>query len=115
MTLNSAFLGDKAPKVMKQDASQDFGTNIRDWIVFSDLHVSSKTLDVCLEVLRQVRDIACARQAGIIFLGKPCSSRPALVLIGRSSAPAVKRGVTSLKQGSLSAFWGNEPQTSGCR
>ena len=37
--------------------------------MFSDLHVSAKTLDVCLEVLREVRDAARLRGAGVLFLG----------------------------------------------
>jgi len=39
------------------------------WVVFSDLHVSPKTLDVCLNVLREVRNAARLRGAGIFFLG----------------------------------------------
>jgi len=39
------------------------------WVVFSDLHVSPKTLDVCLEVLREVRNAARLRGAGVLFLG----------------------------------------------
>ncbi|DBB02750.1 TPA: hypothetical protein ACH3X3_011689 [Trebouxia sp. C0006] len=39
------------------------------WVVFSDLHVSPKTLDVCLEVLREVRNAASLRGAGVLFLG----------------------------------------------
>jgi len=43
--------------------------NVCKWVVFSDLHVSPKTLDVCLEVLREVRDAARLRGAGVLFLG----------------------------------------------
>eukprot|EP00803_Ostreobium_quekettii_P002855 evm.model.scf_168.7 EVM.evm.TU.scf_168.7 scf_168:47481-47906(+) len=39
------------------------------WVVFSDLHVSSKTLDTCMAVLRRVREEAEERSAGIVFLG----------------------------------------------
>ncbi len=39
------------------------------WIVFSDLHVTPRTLPVCLEVLKRVRDEAAARSAGVLFLG----------------------------------------------
>lgn len=39
------------------------------WLVFSDLHVTSRTLPVCLDVLRRVRDEATARSAGVAFLG----------------------------------------------
>ena len=38
-------------------------------LVFSDLHVSLKTLDTCCQVLRRVREEAAARDAGILFLG----------------------------------------------
>lgn len=38
-------------------------------LVFSDLHVSPKTLDTCCQVLRRVREEAAAREAGILFLG----------------------------------------------
>lgn len=39
------------------------------WILFSDLHVAPRTLPVCMEVLRRVRDAARERRAGIAFLG----------------------------------------------
>lgn len=39
------------------------------WVLFSDLHVSYKTLSVCCEVLDRVKAEAAARNAGIIFLG----------------------------------------------
>jgi len=39
------------------------------WIVFSDLHVTPRTLPVCLEVLKKVRDEAASRSAGVLFLG----------------------------------------------
>jgi hypothetical protein len=39
------------------------------WIVFSDLHVTPRTLPVCLEVLKKVREEAAARSAGVLFLG----------------------------------------------
>jgi hypothetical protein len=41
------------------------------WLVFSDLHVTYKTLDVCRQVLRRVKAEAKAREAGILFLGAP--------------------------------------------
>lgn len=44
---------------------------ISKWIVFTDLHVSPRTLDVCLEVLRRVKQEAKAQDAGIVFLGEP--------------------------------------------
>ena len=41
----------------------------RRWVVFSDLHCKSSTLEPCLEVLDLVRDTCRARNAGAIFLG----------------------------------------------
>jgi hypothetical protein len=39
------------------------------WVAFSDLHVSHRTADVAVEVLRRVRAEAEARGAGVLFLG----------------------------------------------
>ena len=39
------------------------------WVMFSDLHVSVKTLNVCISVLRKIKKEAVARKAGIVFLG----------------------------------------------
>lgn len=39
------------------------------WVMFSDLHVSVKTLNVCISVLRRIKKEAVARKAGIVFLG----------------------------------------------
>jgi hypothetical protein len=43
--------------------------SVQAWVVFSDLHVSSKTLDASVEVLRRVHEEARRRQAGVLFLG----------------------------------------------
>lgn len=43
--------------------------NVESWVMFSDLHVSVKTLDVCISVLRKIKREAAARKAGILFLG----------------------------------------------
>lgn len=43
------------------------------WVMFSDLHVSVKTLDVCIRVLQKIKREAAARKAGILFLGRPCT------------------------------------------
>ena len=40
------------------------------WIVFTDLHVSPRTLDICLKVLRTVKEAAKEQDAGIAFLGE---------------------------------------------
>lgn len=44
--------------------------SVKRWVVFSDLHVSHKTVDVSCQVLRRVREEAVARDAGVLFLGK---------------------------------------------
>lgn len=43
--------------------------NVDKWVMFSDLHVSVKTLSVCISVLRRIKKEAVARKAGIVFLG----------------------------------------------
>ena len=43
--------------------------NVDKWVMFSDLHVSVKTLNVCISVLRKIKTEAVARKAGIVFLG----------------------------------------------
>ncbi|KAF8071319.1 hypothetical protein HT031_001402 [Scenedesmus sp. PABB004] len=43
----------------------------RGWVVFSDLHVSTKTVDTALQVLRVVHRAAADRGAGVLFLGAP--------------------------------------------
>ena len=40
------------------------------WVAFSDLHVSTRTKGVCLEVLAAVKQEAEARNAGVLFLGR---------------------------------------------
>ena len=40
------------------------------WVVFSDLHVGLRTINVACEVLQRVREEAAARNAGILFLGE---------------------------------------------
>ena len=42
------------------------------WLTFSDLHVSKNTRATCMAVLEQVHEEAVRRNAGILFLGKPC-------------------------------------------
>lgn len=44
--------------------------NIDRWVMFSDLHVSVKTLATCIAVLQKVKQEATKREAGILFLGK---------------------------------------------
>ncbi|KAL2632582.1 hypothetical protein R1flu_004061 [Riccia fluitans] len=53
-------------------------SRIKTWIVFSDLHVSRRTLETCLHVLRAVHAEASSRDGGIIFLGDFWHARGAL-------------------------------------
>jgi hypothetical protein len=46
-----------------------WGTLPKEWVIFSDLHVSRSTLTTCLEVLDRVHAEALKRNAGVIFLG----------------------------------------------
>lgn len=39
------------------------------WVIFSDLHVSPRTLPVCMQILRHVHATATERSAGVAFLG----------------------------------------------
>ena len=43
--------------------------SIAEWVVFSDLHVTSSSLGTCLEVLQKVHATAVERGAGVLFLG----------------------------------------------
>lgn len=42
---------------------------VKQWVVFSDLHLSHKTLGTVLKVLERVHQEAVHRDAGILFLG----------------------------------------------
>lgn len=42
---------------------------VKEWIVFSDLHVCAASLETSLAVLRTVKREAAARGAGVLFLG----------------------------------------------
>jgi metallophosphoesterase superfamily enzyme len=50
------------------DAPPDH-VHCNNWVVFSDLHVKSSSIDVCEKVLHEVHEAAKKRKAGIIFLG----------------------------------------------
>lgn len=50
--------------------------SVKQWVVFSDLHVSAKTVGVAVEVLRAVHAEAIRRDAGILFLGAPRALNP---------------------------------------
>lgn len=56
---------------------------VKQWVVFSDLHVSPRTVGVSVEVLRRVHEEAVARDAGILFLGE-CTN---MLLEGLRHAP----------------------------
>jgi hypothetical protein len=60
---HSSFVFAPAPNMPGLDAASS-------WVVFSDLHVSNKTMQSALEVLRRVHEEAASRQAGILFLGE---------------------------------------------
>ena len=53
------------------------------WVCFTDLHLSTKTLAICIEVLQRVHREAVVRDAGIVFLGDFWDER------GRSSWPHI--------------------------
>jgi Calcineurin-like phosphoesterase len=44
-------------------------TLVQNWILFSDLHVKSSSIDICEQVLQTVHASAVERNAGIVFLG----------------------------------------------
>lgn len=41
----------------------------KSWVIFSDLHVKSASMEVCEQVLDRVHQAAAERGAGVIFLG----------------------------------------------
>lgn len=45
-------------------------SNVEGWVAFADLHVSHRSIEVCMEVLRKVHDEARQRGAGVLFLGE---------------------------------------------
>jgi Calcineurin-like phosphoesterase len=47
----------------------EYFATFRQWVVFTDLHCSSATLDTCRQVLEIVHAQAVQRKAGILFLG----------------------------------------------
>ena len=52
--------------------------SVERWIVFSDLHVSKRTMETCREVLRRVHAEATAQNAGVVFLGDFWHARGAI-------------------------------------
>ncbi|KAG0619717.1 hypothetical protein M758_4G159600 [Ceratodon purpureus] len=66
------------PRALVKPVAGDVWAGPESWVVFSDLHLSRRTCDVCLEVLQAVHAAAVARKAGIVFLGDFWHSRGAL-------------------------------------
>lgn len=59
---------------------------LQSWVVFSDLHVSSRTLDTAVRVLQRVHEEAQRRNAGVVFLGKPAVTLLCMALAGSMSS-----------------------------
>jgi len=68
----------KSSVLRVDDASLASAERRTRWIVFSDLHVSKRTMKTCVEVLQRVRAEALARDAGVVFLGDFWHARGAL-------------------------------------
>eukprot|EP00850_Spirogloea_muscicola_P005728 SM000026S08977 [mRNA] locus=s26:861309:884420:+ [translate_table: standard] len=64
-------------KIMAATDGEPWATVAR-WVVFSDLHLSRRTCEICIQVLQAVHAAAVAREAGIIFLGDFWHARGAL-------------------------------------
>ena len=43
--------------------------SVTKWVMFTDLHCASSTIDTCVEVLDTVHRLAVEREAGVLFLG----------------------------------------------
>ncbi|KAK9831419.1 hypothetical protein WJX81_003210 [Elliptochloris bilobata] len=71
----------------REDSGVDWQA-VKRWLVFSDLHVSTKTVDTCCQVLRCVREEAAARDAGVLFLGDFWHARGALPVVALNSVLA---------------------------
>ncbi|KAL3150757.1 hypothetical protein ABBQ32_000532 [Trebouxia sp. C0010 RCD-2024] len=82
--------------------------NVDKWVMFSDLHVSVKTLGVCIRVLRTIKKEAVARKAGIVFLGDFWHVRGALPV---EPLNAVLREIETWRQPTLMLV-GNHDQVS---
>ncbi|KAL3137671.1 hypothetical protein ABBQ38_004946 [Trebouxia sp. C0009 RCD-2024] len=82
--------------------------NVDKWVMFSDLHVSVKTLGVCISVLRTIKKEAVARKAGIVFLGDFWHVRGALPV---EPLNAVLREIETWRQPTLMLV-GNHDQVS---
>ncbi|CAK9226938.1 unnamed protein product [Sphagnum troendelagicum] len=67
-----------ATQIKAVDVGRDVWAEVETWVVFSDLHLSRRTCDICMEVLQTVYEEAVAQKAGIIFLGDFWHSRGAL-------------------------------------
>jgi len=61
-----ASTGTKLPTIEEENLPH---ADVSEWVVFSDLHLSDRSLPTCLEVLETVHSTAKNRGAGIAFLG----------------------------------------------
>ena len=75
------------------------------WVVFSDLHVGLRTVDVACQVLQRVREEAAARNAGILFLGmllselhKDCRRCTKAVIPESAGTQSAKQGMKAVSR-----------------
>ena len=75
-------------------------SSVERWIVFSDLHVSKRTMETCRRVLERVHAEALKREAGVVFLGdfwhargaipvEPLTEALALISSAKWTAPTI--------------------------
>ncbi|KAL0029555.1 hypothetical protein WJX79_003952 [Trebouxia sp. C0005] len=81
---------------------------VQRWVMFSDLHVSIRTLDTCISVLQKIKKEATSRKAGILFLGDFWHARGALPV---EPLNAILREFESWRQPTLMLV-GNHDQVS---
>lgn len=79
---------------------------MKKWIVFSDLHVADKTVDVCIDVLRAVHDAARQHNARVAFLGDFWERR------GQLPVTSLNRVVAEIASWTVESVWipGNHDQ-----
>jgi hypothetical protein len=66
---SSAVISQIAPYQLKFIEAPPPHMRVDDWVIFSDLHVKSASIEICEEVLDEVHRESMSRNAGIIFLG----------------------------------------------
>ena len=57
------------------------------WIIFSDLHVSKRTMETCKEVLERVHAEAVEKKCGVLFLGDFWHARGAIPVARAAADP----------------------------